>query len=393
MKIRIQKRSIVAALFVATYLLKAFTDGIFVAAKVGSIWTGTKYIAVFAMMAYGMYYLSQFQKTWRYWFVVRRVGITVLTFLVISGLKILYTGTGSLAAFKGLLHMLLAPCIAFVVLNVLDSDTIYKCMCWILCGSLVAYVFFEIGVDLFTFAQIKLISFATSYSPFESHYSSGMAVALCSYFSYYRKNKLMSFLALLYSLLTFKRLLVVFSLFIYVLPLFYDVRKRLSRYPGNTMALGFIIITVLYYWYMLPQNQAFLESLFQIESLSSFTSGRAAFFNKVYSGIRYVDYGFGSTEHFLGRSMEMDLIQILMEVSIVGLAVFSFQYWQFAGTTRFGLLYMTFNFLNMLTSHSVQNAFIWGIVLLTFVVVEEEQVLHTAQTGKRRIRVRWRRQW
>lgn len=61
----------------------------------------------------------------------------------------------------------------------------------------------------------------------------------------------------------------------------------------------------------------------------------------------------------------MDLIRIYKETTIFGLAVFCFGYFKCAGDKRYTLIYMCFQFFNLLTSHSIYGAFNWILVFLT----------------------------
>ena len=98
-----------------------------------------------------------------------------------------------------------------------------------------------------------------------------------------------------------------------------------------------------------------------------------------------MNFGIGACEAHLGRLLEMDLIQLLIEVSVVGLAVFSVCYWRVAGRTLYCVVYMAFQFLNMLTSHSLAGGFVWLILLTTFAQIELDEKTNT----RSRIVFRW----
>ena len=386
MKLRLHKNSIFMALLILTYAIRAITDAVFVSREVSNGWTSVKYLTVFLAIVYGTACLLQSGRKWHCLYVIKYIGLAAGTLLAISILRMIYAGVFSIIPIKIVFNMLLPVAVAVLTMSLLDSEDVYNCLSWILVITFCIYCVFEIGLENFSAAKFASISFSSSYSPFESHYTSGTAMALCAYFAYYRKRKVMTVISLFFSLLVFKRLFVLFSIVIFLLPMFFNVKRRVSAWIPYCAAACFCVLTFFYYWCMIPENQDVILQLLNIDSLRNFTSGRSAFFSELYSSSFFVNFGLGSTEAYLGRPMEMDLIQILVETSFVGLIVFTFAYWKLSGTTWFGVLYMAFNFLNMLTSHSFQNGFIWSIVLITFLQIEKETQLQP-QTHARRVKL------
>lgn len=371
-KIRVPKKSIFMFLLVLAYAMRAFTDAVYVAKELDSPLTSLKYVFVFLAIAYGVFYLVQRGKAWQCMYILRSVGVVVFTAIFISLCKMIYTGIFSSAVLGLAFHMLLPAVVTVLAMNIGDSDDIYKCFGWILCICFVIYCVYEVGIEMFTSEQFAQISFEESFSPFESHFTSGTAMALCAYFSYYRKNKLLTILSLVFSLMVFKRLLIIGSIALFVLPWIIPVGKRVPKKIAIVCATAFCVLTVVYYWCLIPENQKALEAALGIQSVKEFTSSRSMFFESVYSDVFFVNFGWGSCKAALGRWLEMDLIQILIELSVVGLVVFAVSYWTIAGDTIYGIIYMGFNFLNMLSSHSVENGFIWILVLITFAQIQTD---------------------
>lgn len=370
LKLKLRKKDIFFALLVLAYAFRAFTDAVFVSRGVDSTWVTIKYVVLLFAIIYGVCYLAVRGKRLQNIKIAKLVGIAWGTFFVISCLKMLYTGFFSTDVFELLIYMAISAVMAVLITNIGTQEDIYSFFSWVLCVCFAMYCVFEVGLDYFGKEYFNTISFSTSFSPFESHYSSGTAMVLCAYFCYFRKRKIFTLLALMFSLLTFKRLAVVFSIILFVLPIVTNPQRKLNKYIPIILSVAFCVVTVVYYWYLIPENQDILIDLLKIESVAELTSSRSIFFSAVYSNPFFINFGWGSCETYLGRMIEMDLIQMLIEVSFVGLAVFVFSYWSLAGTTIFGLIYMGYNFLNMLTSHSIQNGFIWGLILVSLVQME-----------------------
>lgn len=370
MTVKLKKKKLFFFLLIVTYGLRAITDALFVSREISSAWTAMKYATLLLAVAYGFCCLCHSGHRWKYLYLLQNISIVVFTFILISSFRMIYTGVFSSAVFKLAVHMLLPAIASVIALNLADSDDIYNCFSWILCVALFIYCVFEIGVQMFSWVNIATISFNNSLSPFESHYTSATAMALSAYFSFDRRKKSVTFLSLIFSLLTFKRVFVVSSIVLFFLPMFIDVHRRVSIQMHRLCAMGICAVAVAYYWCLIPENHAFLERFLGIESVYEFTSSRSGFFEKIYSNPFFVNFGWGACEAALGRLLEMDMIQMLIEVSVIGVAVFVFMYWRITGTTIYGMVYMGFHFINMLTSHCLENAFVWIIILVSLAQVD-----------------------
>lgn len=369
MKIRINRRQIFIFLLVAIYAIRGYTDAVYVANGSNSIWVSSKYIILALTIMYGVFLLPKNLRLKGYT-IFKNVTITVAVFGFISLLRMIYVGVFSADVLMLAMHMLIPVVITVLMVNILNSDEIYDCMSLILIVCCLSYVLFEIGLSEFSIGNIMTISFAHSYSPYESHYTAGTAMALCAYFSFYRKNKFYTILSFVFSFLTFKRMLIICSIVLFVMPMIISKNKKVSRKVVNFFAISFVIGTLLYYWCLIPENIDFLREAFGIESLEKITSYRSVFFEMYYSDPFFENSGWGSCLKNFGHIMEMDLIQIYIELTLLGLIVFCVCYWNLAGNTVYGVIYMLFNFLNMLSSHSIENGYIWSLIIITFLQIE-----------------------
>ena len=187
------------ALLIITFGVRACKDAVYVSRGIDSIWTTLKYATVFLAGAYGTIFMLQTGKPWKCLYLLKYIGLAAATLMGISLIRMIYHGVFSTASLKIAFHMLLPVMICILAISLLDSEDIYCCLSWILIITFSIYCVFEIGSDAFTVMHFEEISFSESYSPFESHYTSGTAIALCAYFSYYRKNKFLTVLGLIFS--------------------------------------------------------------------------------------------------------------------------------------------------------------------------------------------------
>ena len=372
MKIKFKKKDVFFFLLVITYALRAVTDAIFVSQGISSIWTAAKYATLLLAIVYGLCCLYCGGHKWKYLHILWNILGVAVAFFLISLLKMIQSGIFSTAIFENVVYMVLPAIVTVIAISIADESDIYNCFCWILCVAFFVYCVIEVGLGMFVQDSFAMISFGESMSPFESHYTSATAMALSAYFSLHRQKKGITVLSFVFSLLTFKRVFVLCSIVLFCIPLLIDVYKKVNKYVHALFAVGICAMAVGYYWCLIPENHAVLEELLGIESVYEFTSSRSGFFEYIYANPRFVNFGWGSCEAFLGRSLEMELIQMLFEVTFIGMAVFVCTYWKLAGTTIYGMIYMGFHFLNMLTSHCLQNAFVWIIVLITFTQIEND---------------------
>ena len=375
-RIRLQKKHIFMAMFVLIYITRAYTDAVFVSRSEDSILTSVKYVLLFMTVIYGFALLKNNRK-WESTYIIKNVVIVVVTAVTISTFRMMYKGIFSTQVFTFSFRILFPAILAIVVVNVCSEEDIYNCLSVVLYCCFFIYVFLEIGLSEFSVESFQSISFNNSYSPFESHYTSGTAMALFAFFSFYRKNKFNTVISLVFCLLCFKRVMLLASIVLFVIPFFVEVKSRGPVWLPYCGASVFIVLTIAYFWCLIPSNHHFLQNLLNIESVEKLTMTRSIFFEQIYGNPLFLNFGWGSCESYLGHSIEMELIQMYIELSVVGLCVFAFSYWDIAGNTIYGFIYMLYNFFNMLASHTLSNGFIWAIVFVTFSCIE------TTVDGKR----------
>ncbi len=352
------------ALFILMYAFRSFTDAIYISRGIESNFLiNVKYIILGIAIIFGILQLKYKKEKRIYSKELLNVIVVVATIVTISLIMIVISGKFYSSFIEKTIKLILPIVYVYLLLNIMDFKDIYKCMCGALILSFAGYIL-EIGIDKFNINNILKIDFIHSYSPFESNFSAGTSIAMCAFFMYYRDNKVFKYLSLIFAILTFKRMAVIFALLLLFLPRFIDVNKDLKRKYKNTIKVVFILLTLIYLWLLEPQASSLFQKIFG-ESQSSMTMGRSDFLQKLLN-MNFLSSGFGSIANILGKGLEMDLISIYLETTIIGLVVFVNGYWNCAGNKVYTFVYMMFQFLNLLTSHSLSNSFNW---ILAFLII------------------------
>ncbi|WP_050614500.1 hypothetical protein [Bacillus testis] len=359
-------RSIVRAInifiFIVAFTLHAYTDAVYESKKIDAGFLGSlKYVVIIMGIAFCILQIRKKKNGLLYLYEIKKIGTVIIVFLFISLLLSLFQGMFTSQTISELVKMLIPLFYVFCIMNTFEYKDIYYCMVTTLVVSIIGYIL-EIGIDTFSIANFTSISFSTSYSPFESHYAAGTSIALCAFFMYYRKSKILMLVSLLFAIITFKRLAIIFAIFLFIYSLFFETDKFVSKRYINFLKLVFIVGTIVYYFLLTPSFSNVFYNIFSVDA-TSLTMGRSYFLSNLLNS-SYSSFGFGSSTVFMGRSLEMDLIKILLELSIVGLVFFVWNYYDLARKHLYGSIFMTFSFLNMLTSHSLTNSFYWILIML-----------------------------
>ena len=349
-------------LVILVYFSRSITDALYVSKNISNVSVYLKYLFMLASIIFCFIQLRKKEnKTYIFKKELLSIYFIIISFLFITLLYALKNGNFYQESISELIKIIIPITYAFFIINVFDFKEIYYSMVGILICSFLGYIL-EIGIESFTLSNVLTMSFDTSYSPFESHFFSGASIALCAFFMYYRKNKLLVALSLLFVVCTFKRLSVVFAIFLLILPYFTNINKKVNKNLRIFISIFFIVITLIYYYLLIPSSANLFYDIFG-KTQREFTMSRNDFLARIlYSN--YSSSGIGSVTHFLGKTLEMDLIQIYLEVSIIGLMIFVWNYWKCAGNTIYTYIYMFFQFSNMLTSQSLYNSFNWVLVFI-----------------------------
>ena len=370
------RRSLVSfincALLIATYALYSYTDSVYVAKNIdGGMIVSLKYVTLFALILFCLMQLSANKEHTIY---LKRELVNICFFfygvLMLSIFTSIFLETSFKESLVELFKMLLPLIAAYCILNTFEFVDIYRCMQFILIFSIIGYIL-EIGIDTFTVENILRINFSNSYSPFESHYAAGASIAMCVFFMYYRNNKIFTLVSLIFALGTFKRVSVVFALILLILPVVIDLKNDLNVNIRRIIPIVFIIATVCYYYMNQPENAYVFEKIFNMDA-QTVTMGRSNYIERIVKADQLF-LGLGHTTTFIGKSIEMDFVKLLLETTVVGLSIFIYTYYTIAGENIYCNVYMMYVFFNLLTSHSLSNSFSWLLIYLIIGTIRWKQ--------------------
>lgn len=359
--------SVVSVLFVATYALKALTDGIYVAHNIDSVLVDVKYVtallAVFCSLPLVIHTDRELFGR-QFW----KLFVVLASFAFFTCLTMLVRGTVNTTCIVLLLKMAIPIVLAYCLLNSLSEEQIYRDMVVILFFSIVGFGL-EVGFENLSIGALLSSSFTDSESVTESSHAASNAIMLCFYFCYFRRNKVWVVLSTLFAIFVFKRLMIVYAIAALVLPLLFDPDRCIGRGWAVFFKTIFFLAAFFWFWLLLPENGQVFFRLFG-ETQSHFTSGRSQMLANALSQ-NYVLYGFGSIQAFVGRGIEMDFARLILEVSPLGLALFISFYWDMACNRLYGTFVMTFVMAQMLFADSLGTNFAWTLLMILMGLISD----------------------
>lgn len=277
----------------------------------------------------------------------------------------MFVNNGVFLGTIGSLMKLMLPCIvAFCIINTNETVKIYGLMEAYLYISFVLYILMIILSGNLTFATISSISLLDSFSnPFESNFFSPCAIALVIFFSYYDKKRINLYLSLLFTLMTFKRLFIVYAIFLYVFSYFL---KRVSRMRGWHLFLficafsGFIFLFVA----LLSQHFDVLLIKYFGVGINQVTSTRSSLYLDLTWKNLFVSHGMGSAAVYK-RSIEMDYPTFLLEMGVLSIISAVAIFTSLCGRNVYLFIMVVFINLELLTSHFYDITYMWILFYVT----------------------------
>ena len=349
--------------FCLTYIFLGLTDGLLVARGVdaGNILVRLKYYLMILTVACSLLYAVVHKRFNIFWKETKQLLIIVIVFALISGFEIITVGAYTSDVLDSLIKLALPVLLAYGVLNTLTYRQLQISMVIVLGFSIAGYVC-ELLFGGFSSASLSEMDYATSSSPTESSIFAGISIILCAFYCYYRNNTVLTVLSTIYAIATFKRLAIIFAIAFFVIPIFVDPNKKVPSYIRQIMKMVFLCGTGIYYLLLLPQSGRIFEELFH-QSQDQYTMGRSSFLRTLLS-TNYQSYGYGSSAIVIGRSLEMDYLQIAIELTPIALFIFINGYWSILGNNLYLTIFMLFQSFNFLTSHSLNSNYAWGIAFI-----------------------------
>lgn len=236
-------------------------------------------------------------------------------------------------------------------------------------------VFFKDFAGQLTLANIKSLSFANSYSPFESELAFVFLIFECFYlYMGKRKNAILS---LLLCILSFKRICMLVAIAFFLLSKWLMQNKPVSRKLVVAVVIFFVCLPVLTCVMLNDTFEVWFYQTFHV-TLSEITLSRSSRIEAVINSGQ-IKYGLGSVTTFLtrylntmhgsnfeSRSMHNDLVQMYLECGVLGSTVFTYVYMKSASITRMSFALMCYVFLECYFNHlfGAGCTHIWVLIYL-----------------------------
>ena len=349
------------------------------------IWDNFKYILLFISMALEIVYFVGKIKIIKFHDKLIEGIMLVFLFFMLSWTCIVVTEQSwNVRTFKELFYLLIPIFHAFLLFNILSKKEIIYLVKRVLLVSLALY-FVQLMTKGMNFSDIKNISFANSYSPFESSLFADLSVVCFCFFAYLksigyaRKDmfaKVYYYVSFFFVILTFKRVLILFATCLFLLDLFKLTRCKINRFVYYLIPAVIIIGTMVYTWLLQGENAELLNKWFSID-LDKLTVGRKWYLSLIENS-GFISFGYGSTTVRLSgileksKYLEMDLVKIYLEIGPIALMSFVIYYWSYTAKKLLPVVIMTFLMLNMLVSHSLTTYYPWCIFLMIFYYCKQD---------------------
>lgn len=272
------------------------------------------------------------------------------------------------------LLFLICPMIySYLMINTLEKEDIIKNMRLAL---IISFSFYLISLDMDFKTILNSIfnaSFSDSSSQLESHLFCGLSLAFSVFFSYYDKNKIYKYLGLLFVIMTFKRLFLVMALFLFMLSKFKIRNKKINKNIYITTIIFFMLLSVVYYNCMIPQNVNYLDEKYDI-NISKLTSTRSDRMRMLYNS-SYETYGFGSSTEFMYKyfdgALEMDIIKIIIELGFIPAFMLLISYINLSKNNLYTYIFMLFLILNLILSSGLTSSISWSLFFLIILTIQK----------------------
>ena len=284
------------------------------------------------------------------------LGIITLVFSMLNGMKILMMWD--------MFYLTMPFIMVFVIINVDQNQNREFYFDTLLIGHIILFLYQF--ADILDFEHIKKISFVNSYSPYES--VTAHIYTLLFYYYYVKNKKVRCLLAMIFGILSYKRLHVVFI--VLVLLLGWSVRKvKVNIYFENIVKWLFISSPLVLYALLTDQFAAWFQATFHLD-FGQFTMGRFDQLREVIT-TDITNYGLGSIKYYFDNHrayidrLHCDIIRVLIETTIIGLIVLVYAYFNVAKKNIYSMILMIFIFLIMFSSTVLDGFLGWFVVFLS----------------------------
>ena len=226
-----------------------------------------------------------------------------------------------------------------------------------------------------TLANLKSISFANSYSPFESELAFVFLIFECFYlYMGKRKNAIIS---LILCILSFKRISMLAAIGFFIFSKWIVVKKAVNKKIVIVTTVVFVLLPVLTCLMLNDTLEAWFYQIFHV-TLNEITLTRSSRIEAVINSGQ-IKYGLGSVttyltkylkalhgSNFSNRNLHNDLVKIYLECGILGSIVFTYIYMKAASVSRMLFVMMCYIFFECYFNHlfGAGSTEIWILIYL-----------------------------
>ena len=236
-------------------------------------------------------------------------------------------------------------------------------------------VFLKNFAGQLTLANLKSISFANSYSPFESELAFVFLIFECFYlYMGKRKNAIIS---LILCILSFKRISMLAAIVFFIFSKWIVVKKAVNKKIVIVTTVVFVLLPVLTCLMLNDTLEAWFYQTFHV-TLNEITLTRSSRIEAVINSGQ-IKYGLGSVttyltkylnalhgSNFSNRNLHNDLVKVYLECGILGSIVFTYIYMKAASVSRMLFVMMCYIFFECYFNHlfGAGSTDIWILIYL-----------------------------
>ena len=236
-------------------------------------------------------------------------------------------------------------------------------------------VFLKNFAGQLTLANLKSISFANSYSPFESELAFVFLIFECFYlYMGKRKNAIIS---LILCILSFKRISMLAAIVFFIFSKWIVIKKAVNKKIVIVTTVVFVLLPVLTCLMLNDTLEAWFYQTFHV-TLNEITLTRSSRIEAVINSGQ-IKYGLGSVttyltkylnalhgSNFSNRNLHNDLVKIYLECRILGSIVFTYIYMKAASVSRMLFVMMCYIFFECYFNHlfGAGSTDIWILIYL-----------------------------
>jgi hypothetical protein len=315
-----------------------------------------------------------------------RVSFIYIAFIVITIIKIVQCERYTLNSFTQIFKVWIPVFIAYCLLNILDYEKMQLALDGILVITFLLYIL-QNGSTILS-EGLSGISFADSYSPLESNIFPSLAMGLLIYYAYFNENRWQLIISAIFVFLTFKRINVIFEFVLIIVPFFVDKNKHMPKIVSLAAKVVAPVGTILLYENYTQGDWDLIGEYFNW-NLGNYSMGRNWFLKSLLSS-GYESYGYYSSVDWNGQDIEMDLVRIFLELTIIGLCIIIWIFIDIAENHLYTMLVMAYCLVQCLVGHFIDSTYSWIVIYITIGMIKIYGIAESdlARKKKRQIKIK-----